>query len=212
MSCGATGCSWVARGWWVRSPMDHWARAPSSTSGPRHSCARSPNVDDESRSRHTVDPQEPPFLKTRNWFVKSRVSTDSDPHGERRPPPSLQQLWTGPAVLNIRSALFVLAAGGLDRYANRGAHRSGERRCCCEMSKERNARDGASLRGRLVSASKTLPALHLGYILERPMTLPSGSENIAISGPSGTCIGGMTTFAPSRSASLSFACTSSQLT
>jgi class 3 adenylate cyclase len=32
-------------------------------SGPRRPCAQSPSVDDESRSRHTVDPQGPPFLK-----------------------------------------------------------------------------------------------------------------------------------------------------
>ncbi len=52
----------------------------------------------------------------------------------------------------------------------------------------------------------------LSYIFERPITLPSRSANIAISGPSGTCIGGMIVLAPSFSASLSLACTSSTFT
>jgi hypothetical protein len=36
-----------------------------------------------------------------------------------------------------------------------------------------------------VSIEDCAPVLHLVYLFERPITLPSGSENIAISGPSG---------------------------
>lgn len=60
----------------------------------------------------------------------------------------------------------------------------------------------ASLRGR---ACRRLRC----YCLTRPMTLPSGSENCAIVGPSGMSIGGMTVFPPMLSA---LASVSSRLT